>query len=310
MDRRRELGEFLRARRASLRPEDVGLTAGRRRRVAGLRRDEAAQRAGVSVEYYTRLEQGRGGRPSGEVLAALATALDLTPAARDHLVRLAARGPSPGFDRPAVPSVGDTPGGLRPSVRALLDAMPTTPAVAYGVAMEVLAMNPPATALYAALPGWTPGPANCARTMFLEPAARAWYLDWEEAAGDVVALLRRSDGEHPGEPRRAALVDELAAGSEDFRRMWATHDVRQELHGRKRLRHPELGELVIDFELLPVPGADVVLTVYTAPPGSPTRAALDRLAERASPTAPPAQPAQPATAVTAPPSTTRSWAVT
>jgi transcriptional regulator with XRE-family HTH domain len=282
MHQRRELGEFLRARRARLHPEELGLASGPRRRVAGLRRDEAARRAGVSVEYYTRLEQGRGGRPSDGVLDALAVALELGPAARDHLLRLAAPRSRPAphqVSHSGPPVAGDR---LRPSVRALLDAIGATPVVAYARNLDVLAMNPLAIALYAGFAGWPSDRANCARALFLNPASHDWYIDWDEVAHDVVGLLRRSVGEHPDDPGLRALVDELAAGSDAFGRLWVTHEVRQDLHGRKRLRHPTLGELDIDFEQLLVPGDDgVVLMAYTAPPGTPTRAALDHLTDTA-----------------------------
>jgi transcriptional regulator with XRE-family HTH domain len=300
VDRRRELAEFLRTRRGRVRPPDVGLATAGRRRVPGLRRDEVARRASMSVEYYTRLEQGRGGRPSDEVLDALAQALQLDPAAREHLFRLAVppHHPTLGARTDATGtgtgSGGDdaTGTGIRPGVAAVVAAMSHTPVVVVDRRLDVLATNRLGSALFAGPPGEArahrdvggpdgTGLQNCAMSTFLDPAMRRFYLDWDAVARDVVGLLRRLTGQHPLDARLHGLVTELLARSDEFRALWAAHDVRQRLHGRKRMRHPVVGEIALDYEHLAVPDdPGIALTVFTAPERSDARRALARL-ERA-----------------------------
>ncbi len=268
------MSDFLRSRRARLRPEDVGLVHhGGRRRVPGLRREELAQLAGVSVAYYIRLEQGRGQNVSAEVLDAISDVLRLTPAERSHLADLA---------RPASrPRPAPRPPRLRPAVQALMDAM-EVPAYVVGRRLDILGGNRLARALlgdFAALPA---GRRNTAWLVFLDPATRALYADWEEKASSVVAFLRRDVGRYPGDPELSALITELSAESADFRRIWADHDVRDKDFGRKRLRHPVVGPLSLAYETLTLPAdPEQQLVTYHAEPGTPSAAALRRLARHA-----------------------------
>jgi transcriptional regulator with XRE-family HTH domain len=276
---RSELGEFLRSRRAKIQPEDVGLRTVGRRRVPGLRRDELAQLAGVSVEYYVRLEQGRGPNVSDAVLDALAGVLRLTETERDHLSSLA---------RPKkAPARANGSSQLRPGLRLLLDAMESTPAFVLGRRMDVLAWN----RLADAISGWTVGPGgrpNTARHLFLDPSARDYYPDWERVAEETVAYLRLDAGRHPRDPKLAALVGELSIADETFRRLWAAHEVKEKTFGHKLINHPLVGELELSYETLALPGdPDQLLVTYLAEPGSTT---AERLALLASWTAePPAE---------------------
>jgi transcriptional regulator with XRE-family HTH domain len=242
LDRRAELSEFLRTRRARLKPEDVGLPQyGRHRRVPGLRREELAQLAGVSVAYYTRLEQGNGRNVSAEVLDAIARALRLTDAEHAHLTHLAK--PKQHKKKPAARAQQ-----VRASLRQLLDTMDTVPAYVVGRRSEVLAWNRMAAAVFG---DWAELPAaerNWARMVFLKPEYRELFVDWEQKAIDIVCHLRMDAGCYPDDPRLSALVGELSVKSEDFRRLWATHDVKEKSHGVKLLHHPLVGELSLRFE--------------------------------------------------------------
>ncbi|WP_433246208.1 helix-turn-helix transcriptional regulator [Streptosporangium sp. CA-135522] len=253
------LGDFLRSRRARIQPEDVGLPVfGRRRRVPGLRREEVAQLAGVSVDYYIRLEQGRGHNASDTVLDAVARVLRLDRTEREHLLDLA---------RPS--RVADTPTQTpaRPGVRVLLD-MIDTPAFVLGRCMDVLAWNAPADAVIG-FSAMAPGARNMVRHAFLDPAARARYPDWAAVAADTVAYLRLEAARHPDDGRMAALVEELSAGDATFRRLWEEHQVTEKTYGTKLLCHPEVGEFEVGYETLTLPGdADQLIVVYTAVPGS------------------------------------------
>ncbi|MFD7668324.1 helix-turn-helix transcriptional regulator [Streptomyces sp. NPDC059788] len=275
MDQRTELSEFLRSRRARLQPEDVGLVHhGGRRRVPGLRREELAQLAGVSVAYYTRLEQGRGENVSAAVLDAVSDVLRLTGAERSHLTRLA--GPVSRRHRPA-----PRPQWVRPAVQDLIDAMDGVPAYVVGRRLDILGSNRLARALLGDFDAMPPGERNMAWQLFLAPAARELYADWEEKAAHVVAQLRRDVGRYPGDPKLCALIDELTGRSADFRRIWAAHDVQDKGFGRKRLAHPVVGELSLAYETLSLPAdPDQQLVTYHAEPGSPSARALLRLAER------------------------------
>lgn len=285
MDRRTELNEFLRTRRARLQPQDVGLPEyGGRRRVPGLRREELAQLAGVSVAYYIRLEQGRGGNVSTAVLDAIATALRLTPAERDHLTNLAR--PAPRGVRPVV-RAGGSPcseaarGRVRPALQQLIDTMENVPAYVIGRRLDIIGWNRLACALlgdFAALP---PERRNLAWQVFLDPTARALYEDWDAKAADVVGYLRRDAGRNPGDPAMAALIGELSLGSPEFRRLWAAHDVQDKGFGGKVLHHPLVGRLALAYETLTLPAdPDQQVITYHAEPGSPSAAALRLLASR------------------------------
>ncbi|WP_405869739.1 MULTISPECIES: helix-turn-helix domain-containing protein [unclassified Streptomyces] len=273
LDRRAELSEFLRTRRARLKPEDVGLPDfGRHRRVPGLRREELAQLAGVSVAYYTRLEQGNGRNVSAEVLDSIARALRLTDAEQAHLTHLAK--PKQHKKKPA----GRTQ-QVRGALRQLLDTMDGVPAYIVGRRSDILAWNRMAAAVFG---DWAELPVqerNWARLVFLRPEYRDLYLEWEQKAIDIVCALRMDAGCHPDDPRLSALVGELSVKSEDFRRLWATHDVKEKSHGIKRLRHPLVGELSLNFESFKVnDDRDQSLVVYHPEPGSPSADALRLLA--------------------------------
>ncbi|MFV0133975.1 helix-turn-helix domain-containing protein [Streptomyces sp. HMX87] len=273
LDRRAELSEFLRTRRARLKPEDVGLPSfGRRRRVPGLRREELAQLAGVSVAYYTRLEQGNGRNVSAEVLDSIARALRLTDAEHAHLLHLAK--PKQHRKRPAARAQQ-----VRPALRQLLDSVETVPAYVAGRRSDILAWNRMAAALFG---DWGQLPAqerNWARQVFLNPGYRELFVEWDQKASDMVSYLRMDAGCHPDDPRLAALVGELSVKSEEFRRLWATHDVKEKSHGVKRLRHPLVGELTLSFETFRlVDDVDQSLVTYHAEPGSPSAEALRLLA--------------------------------
>ncbi|MFK4144156.1 helix-turn-helix domain-containing protein [Streptomyces sp. NPDC004065] len=272
LDRRAELSEFLRTRRARLRPEDVGLTHyGRQRRVPGLRREELAQLAGVSVAYYTRLEQGNGRNVSAEILDSIARALRLSDAEHAHLLHLV----RPKHKKKQAVRTQQ----VRSSLRQLLDTMDGVPAYVVGRRAEVLAWNRMAAAVFG---DWSRMPAqerNWARMVFLDTASQDLFVDWEQKAIDVVSALRLEAGCYPDDPRLSALVGELSVKSEDFRRLWATHDVKERTHGLKRLRHPLVGELELLYESFRLAGdADQSLVVYHAEPGSPSAEALRLLA--------------------------------
>jgi transcriptional regulator with XRE-family HTH domain len=273
LDRRAELSEFLRSRRARLKPEDVGLPDfGRHRRVPGLRREELAQLAGVSVAYYTRLEQGNGRNVSAEVLDSIARALRLTDAEYAHLTHLAK--PKQHKKKPST----RTP-QLRSSLRQLLDTLDGAPAYVVGRRSDILGWNRMAAAVFG---DWSELPAqerNWARLVFLRPEYHDLFEDWEQKAIDVVCTLRMDAGCHPEDPRLSALVGELSVKSDDFRRLWATHDVKEKAYGVKHLRHPLVGELALNFESFPLPDDnDQVLVLYHAEPNSPSAQALRLLA--------------------------------
>ncbi|GGX39463.1 helix-turn-helix domain-containing protein [Streptomyces fructofermentans] len=273
LDRRAELSEFLRTRRARLKPEDVGLPDfGRHRRVPGLRREELAQLAGVSVAYYTRLEQGNGRNVSAEVLDAIARALRLTGAEHAHLTHLAK--PKQHKRKPSA-----RPQQVRVALRQLIDSFDGVPAYVVGRRSEILAWNRMAAAVFG---DWSQVPAqerNWARMVFLNPDYRELYVEWEQKASDIVSVLRMDAGCHPDDARLAALVGELSVKSEEFRRLWATHDVKEKTHGVKRMRHPLVGELSLSFESFRlVDDEEQSMVTYHAEPGSPSAEALRLLA--------------------------------
>src|SRR3954452_18755133 len=259
LDRMAELGDFLRSRRARLRPQDVGLPDHGRRRVPGLRREEIAQLAGVSVDYYVRLEQGRDIHPSEQVLDAIARALALDPDERQHLDALV---------RPRKRARRRRPERVRPTVQDLLDHM-HVPAMVIGRRMDVLAFNPLAGAL---VDGFRE--RNMLRHVFLEEGARELYPEWEAIAAETVGFLRLSAGEDPDDAELIELVGELSVHSEDFRRLWARHDVHSKAFGVKRFEHPQVGPLTANYECFRLPDAGQTLVTYTAAPGSETALAL------------------------------------
>jgi transcriptional regulator with XRE-family HTH domain len=273
LDRRAELSEFLRSRRARLKPEDVGMPDfGRHRRVPGLRREELAQLAGVSVAYYTRLEQGHGRNVSAEVLDAIARALRLTDAEHNHLTHLAK--PKQHKKKQA-----GRPQQVRGSLRQLLDTLDGVPAYITGRRSDVLVWNRMAAAVFGDWSELPPQERNWARMVFLRPEYRDLFVEWEQKAIDIVCLLRMDAGCHPDDPRLAALVGELSVKSEDFRRLWATHDVKEKSHGVKLLRHPLVGDLALQFESFRLVGdSELALVTYHAEPGSASAEALRLLA--------------------------------
>ncbi|WP_086055491.1 helix-turn-helix transcriptional regulator [Protofrankia coriariae] len=269
MDRRSELGAYLRSRRAQLRPQDVGLPGGLgHRRVPGLRREELALLAGVSVDYYIQLEQGRTGAISHVVLDAVARALRLDGSERDHLFHLARPAPA----RPHPPRAAR---GVRPALRQMLDSFGGSPAYIVGPHTEVLAWNPLACAVFADFPRLPPERRVKARLVYLDETWRDLYDDWEQKADDLVAYLRYQAGRDPDDPDLAALVGELSVKSEDFRRRWSRYVVRDKTHGTLRLNHPLVGPLDLSWETLRSTGEEHhVLIVYFAEPDSPSEGAL------------------------------------
>ncbi|TPQ19330.1 helix-turn-helix domain-containing protein [Streptomyces sporangiiformans] len=273
LDRRAELSEFLRSRRARLKPEDVGLPDfGRHRRVPGLRREELAQLAGVSVAYYTRLEQGNGRNVSAEVLDAIARALRLTDAEHAHLTHLAK--PKRHKKKPSARQQQ-----VRVSLRELIDTFDNVPAYVVGRRSEILVWNRMAAAVFGDWSELPPQERNWARMVFLRPEYRELFVDWDQKASDIVSILRMDAGCHPDDPRLSALVGELSVKSEEFRRLWATHDVKEKSHGAKRLHHPLVGELTLSFESFKLVDDDEQsMITYHAEPGSASAEALRLLA--------------------------------
>jgi transcriptional regulator with XRE-family HTH domain len=268
-----DIAEFLTSRRANVTPEQVGLTTYGARRVRGLRREEVASLAGVSVEYYKRLERGRASGVSDGVLEALARALRLDDAERSHLYDLA-RSASPVAPKRRRP----TQHQVRPVVQRMVDSM-ATPVVVRNSRSDYISANAFGRALYTPLFESREQPANSARFAFLDPAAQDFYVDWERTARDLVAHMRSEAGRNPFDKDLSNLVGELSTRSDDFGTWWASHNVRYHQTGVKRLRHPLVGELELSYEVLEL-AADSGLTiaVYAAEPGSRSQQALDLLA--------------------------------
>ncbi|MFJ4771001.1 helix-turn-helix domain-containing protein [Streptomyces uncialis] len=264
---RDELGEFLKARRAALTPGAVGLPdPGTPRRVPGLRREEVARLAAISTDYYTRVEQGRL-QASAPVLEALARALRLDDDQRAYLHGLAGKGPAPPRRRTAQ--------RVRPQSRRLLDQLTEAPALLLGRHMDILAWNSLAAALitdFAALPE---NQRNYVRLAFVDPSVRGLFTDWESTARACVAFLRMDATQYPDDARLAALVGELSVRDPDFRTWWAAHDVASKTSGTKTMRHPVVGEIVLDWEVLSCAAdPEQQLMVMTAEPGSAAHEAL------------------------------------
>lgn len=259
------LGAFLKARRGLVQPSDVDIPAQPGRRVSGLRREEVALLAGVSVDYYTRLEQGRERNPSPPLLNALSAALLLDSDQRAHLFRLA--GLAPTASAPVSSTVDD-------SLRDLLGAWPQTPALILDRRLDVVAHNDLAAALYSGFERID----NLVRMTFLDPFGRDFFVDRERATRSCVANLRLALG-HPGSAARArALVTEVHAESEEFRALWDLGDVRGKTHEAKAFLHPDVGELLLDFHAFDVRSApELQLVVYQAPPGSASAEKLQLL---------------------------------
>lgn len=259
------LAEFLRSCRSKLQPDDVGLPRGSRRRVAGLRREEVAILAGISTDYYHRIEQGRE-RPSDQVLNALARALRLSPDAAAYMCNVSSDNGSrdhvPRLDRP-----------LHPALQDLLDGWPVSPAHIHDVTATVVLANDLAAALS---PTFAQG-ANPLRSLFLDPATRDLYRNWDGLTAWAVRWLRSFVGDNPV-PGLHALIDELNARSERFRNLWEAYDVKGHASGLLLLNHPVVGPLDLHFQHLTLRGSDNIMVVYWADPGSPSDSALRRLA--------------------------------
>ncbi|RSM53318.1 transcriptional regulator [Actinoplanes sp. ATCC 53533] len=268
--------EFLTTRRARVTPSDAGLPSqGPRRRVKGLRREEVALLAGVSPEYYVRLERGQATGPSARVVDAVADVLRLDEDERAHLDRLLAA-LTPAARRR---NRGAAKNLVTPGIRVLLDSMDHLPAMVFNGRFDILAVNTLGYALLAPMYD-LPGPPNSARFLFLEePRARDLFPEWDRMAADVVAMLRIEAGRHPDDPDLIELIGQLATRSIQFRTRWATNDVRAQRAGAKTFRHPLIGEVTLPYETLRIDAAaGQVLTVYTPRPGSPEADAIRLLA--------------------------------
>ena len=276
IDLRTEIREFLGTRRARITPEQGGLPVyGGNRRVKGLRREEVAMLAGVSVDYYVRMERGNLSGASDSVLDSLAGALQLDDAERDHLFALARQSRASSTRRPRTP-----PMTVRPAIQQILDATTDAPAWIRNGRHDILAMNDLARALYSPVLADPRRPANTTRFVYLHPReAEVFFVDYDTIAKDAAAMLRLEAGRNPHDKALIALVGELSTQSELFRQRWASQDVRFHRSGRKRLRHPAVGQLDLDFEALELPSEPgLQLNIYTAAAGTPTADALKLLA--------------------------------
>jgi transcriptional regulator with XRE-family HTH domain len=271
---RDDVREFLASRRARITPEEAGLPAyGGNRRVKGLRREEVAMLAGMSVDYYVRLERGNLSGASETVLDALARALHLDEAEREYLFDLArAAGP---VKRRA----GSAPGGVRASVQQILDAITEAPAWVRTDRHDIVAANPLGRALYAPVFDDPHRPVNTTRFTYLNPAARSFWRDYDQIAHDAAAMLRLEAGRHPHDRELITLIGELSTQSELFRQQWALRDVKFHRNGIKRIHHPVVGDLDLTYESMDLAGEPhLALNIYTAPNGTPTADALKVLA--------------------------------
>ncbi|GAB3397908.1 helix-turn-helix transcriptional regulator [Humibacter soli] len=275
MDNRTEVREFLISRRARITPEQAGIDpVGTRRRVAGLRRDEVARLAGVSVDYYTRLERGNLSGVSDSVLDAIARALQLDRAEHDHLYDLA-RAAATTSRTPPKPRIST----VQPPLQYVLDSITGAPAFVVNNREDIVAYNALGHAMYIDMFRSSFGPANYARFIFLDPHARNFYADWERSASTNVAMLRRQAGRFPHDKGLAELIGELSMRSDEFRTRWAAHNVHRHYTGTKHFNHPIVGPLELLFVQTELDeDTGLTLTVYPAVPGSPTDEALRLLA--------------------------------
>ena len=264
-----DLGQFLRAKRALIRPDEAGVTTYGRRRVPGLRREEVAQLAGVSTDYYIKLEQGRSTGVSDSVLDAIATVLRLDDTEREYLHNLL---------RPTPEHEPHPRAEVRPGLLRLLESMPDVPGVVVGTSLNYLAWNDLGDALLDAAATERAG-RTAAHQIFLDPHAPDRHVEWRSVAEDMVGYLRFSAGRHPNDTAVTAVVRELTAASDEFRTLWAQHAVRDKTHGRRLINHPAVGMLDLAYEFLRLSDDDTqVLVTYTADAGSPTEERLRLLA--------------------------------
>jgi transcriptional regulator with XRE-family HTH domain len=292
MDAKTEIREFLTSRRARITPEQVGLSSYGSRRVPGLRREEVAVLAGVSVPYYTRLERGDAGGVSESVLSALAGALQLDEAERAHLFDIVRAGQPAATVSPRRRR-RSTKQTVRPDVQQILDAMTGAAALLRNERLDVLGGNQLGYALYAPVFASPIRPANTIRFVFLDPRSQGFYANWDGAADDCVAVLRSTVGRDPYDRGISDLVGELSTQSEEFRTRWAAHNVRFHLSGNKHFHHPVVGDISLNFNRLDL-AAEPGLTIftYTAEPGSRDEETLTLLGSWAAGTEPSTPPSQ------------------
>lgn len=276
MDIAKDIRDFLMTRRARIGPELVGLPSGQRRRVPGLRREEVAQLAGVSTEYYTQIERGNVGGVSDDVLRSVASALRLTDDETVHFFDLV---------RAAIPRRGltarkRTAGQTIPDgVQAVLDSMVGSPAIVMNGSLDILAANTLGRALYEPLFDRATGAPNFARFVFFDSLAEQIFPEWERTADEAVGLLQAEAARSPHSPAVTGVIGELATRSAEFRTRWAAHNVTAHREGAKRFRHPEVGELTLTYTVLAVTSAPgLSLVAYTAEPNSPSAHAIEILA--------------------------------
>ena len=278
MDPASELSQFLTSRRGKVTPDQVGLPSYGQRRVPGLRREEVASLAGVSVEYYKRLERGNATGASDQVLDALADALRLDDAERTHLFDLARAAGRAGVVSPQRRRTRSASQRVRPAVQRILESI-DAPATVSNMRCDYLAANQLGRALYAPLFDSREQPPNSARFTFLDPAAQEFFIDWEKAAKDLVAALRQMAGRNAYDRALSDLVGELSTRSDAFRTWWAAHNVRYHQTGTKRLHHPVVGDLELSYEVMQIAAdTELRLAIFTAEPGSHSQRALDLLA--------------------------------
>ncbi|OBG29928.1 helix-turn-helix domain-containing protein [Mycobacterium sp. 852002-51057_SCH5723018] len=276
MPDQQSLATFLRARRDLLKPADVGLAEGERRRVAGLRREEVALLAGISSEYYLRLEQGRERQPSDQVLEALAGALHLNDDATEYMRNLAR--PAPRRRRRGAASVEKADPGLQ----TLIDTWHLTPAYVAGRRMTILVANAMARAL---MPYFAPG-LNQLRFVFLEPELRAWVPNWDQVTDVLVSWLRYNIAEQsPDDPELQSLIGELSIASQRFSTLWARQGVKQKTSGPALFNHPQVGRLDLRYRVFRLPETSQALVTYYAEPGTPSEERLRLLSSLAQPPA-------------------------
>lgn len=265
MDQRNEVGEFLRSRRNRITPEQAGMIGGGRRRVPGLRREEVATLADISIDYYARMERGDLRGVSPEILDSVARALRLDEAETDHLHDLA-RAAAPWPARQRKPRADQT---VRPSLQRLVDAVTGAAIWVRDRRMNPVTANPLGRALYAPVLEDPDGRGNTARFMFLSPAARTFFPDWEHNADAIVATIRGYAGQNPRDKQLTDLIGELVTRSEAFRIRWAAHNVRHHRTGIKRFHHPQVGDMELTYEAMNLPGnPDWLMFGYTAEPGT------------------------------------------